>query len=218
MPSRQGRLFVQNLKLTMDHTTKSKPGRDRFHHGDLRTHSLRIAREHIEAQDVASLSLRSVAAEAGVNHRALYRHFADRDALIWGVAALGFEELLQACAKSLESSEKDDPLHTLLLAYARYAFEHHRLYKLMFSLPLNREFHSDSEIGQYMRALVTLAQTHIEARGRSTKELRDEIVRAWGQVHGLIDLFRAGVLGSTSNTKALLYLAASLRGSNAKND
>ena len=195
----------------MRYTTDSYTSRDRFHHGDLRSHALQIARAHIESQDIATLSLRGVATAAGVNHRAIYRHFADRDALIWSVAASGFDEQLQCCARSVDGSDGIDALNTLLSAYARYAFEHERLYKLMFSLPLNREFHKGSEIGQHLRALVKLAQTHVPARGRTSLAVRDEIVRSWAQVHGLIDLFRAGVLGSASPARALKYIAASLK-------
>lgn len=69
-----------------------------YHHGDLRAACLRAARELLEEDGSAGLSLRAVARRAGVSATAPYRHFADRDALVSAVAAQGYRELAEHLA------------------------------------------------------------------------------------------------------------------------
>lgn len=66
-----------------------------YHHGDLRAACLRAARELLEEDGSAALSLRAVARRAGVSATAPYRHYADRDALVSAVAAQGYRELAE---------------------------------------------------------------------------------------------------------------------------
>ncbi len=62
-----------------------------YHHGDLRAACIRAARELLEEDGSAGLSLRAVARRAGVSATAPYRHFADREALVSAVAAEGVQ-------------------------------------------------------------------------------------------------------------------------------
>jgi AcrR family transcriptional regulator len=56
-----------------------------YHHGDLRATLIALAGAHIAREGVESLSVRALAKEAGVAHRAAYQHFPDKDALIAAV-------------------------------------------------------------------------------------------------------------------------------------
>lgn len=76
------------------------PQNNGYHHGDLRAACLRAARELLEEDGSAGLSLRAVARRAGVSATAPYRHFADRDALVSGVAAQGYRELAGELAEA----------------------------------------------------------------------------------------------------------------------
>ncbi|MBT2879175.1 TetR/AcrR family transcriptional regulator, partial [Streptomyces sp. McG6] len=69
-----------------------------YHHGDLRAACLRAARELLEEDGSAGLSLRAVARRAGVSATAPYRHYADREALVSAVAAEGYRELAEHLA------------------------------------------------------------------------------------------------------------------------
>ena len=64
--------------------------RSPYHHGDLRAACLRAAMELLEEGGTSALSLRAVARRAGVSPAAPYRHYADRDALISAVGAVGY--------------------------------------------------------------------------------------------------------------------------------
>ncbi len=67
--------------------------RDKYHHGDLRQTVLDLARKRIDKDGTDTLSMRSLAKEIGVAHRAIYNHFADKDALLSAVAAVDYHEL-----------------------------------------------------------------------------------------------------------------------------
>ena len=64
-----------------------------YHHGDLHEQILCAACELLEENNISSLSLRAVAKKVGVSHTAPYRHFKDKESLLAGIAALGYDEL-----------------------------------------------------------------------------------------------------------------------------
>ena len=67
--------------------------RDQYHHGDLRRALLDQAVRTIQLHGVDELTLRGVGRDLGVSRTALYRHFADKAALVEAVAAQGFRTL-----------------------------------------------------------------------------------------------------------------------------
>src|ERR1041384_6768453 len=67
--------------------------RNRYHHGDLRRALLDEAVATIRAEGVEGLTLREIGARLGVSRTALYRHFADKEALLEAVATEGFRIL-----------------------------------------------------------------------------------------------------------------------------
>src|ERR1700682_5211672 len=67
--------------------------RDRYHHGDLRRALIVEAAHTIQAKGVDALTLRAVGQKLGVSRTALYRHFADKSALVAAVAGEGFRLL-----------------------------------------------------------------------------------------------------------------------------
>src|ERR1044072_5750529 len=63
----------------------------RYHHGDLRRALLAEATRTIHKHGVDAFTLRSVGERLGVSRTALYRHFADKSALLAAVAGEGFQ-------------------------------------------------------------------------------------------------------------------------------
>ena len=109
---------------------KARPARDSYRHGNLREAALAAACALVAAGGEAALSLRRVAAAAGVAHSSLYNHFADREALVDAVAEAGFEALarkLQAAATRAE----------FVRAYVRFVLDNANLYQVMKSQPVS---------------------------------------------------------------------------------
>jgi AcrR family transcriptional regulator len=72
---------------------KSPPRRDTFRHGNLPEALVDAALARLEAEGVESISLRELARDTGVNHRAVYRHFPDKLSLLAAVAQTGWARL-----------------------------------------------------------------------------------------------------------------------------
>ena len=78
-----------------------KPDRP-YHHGNLRRALLDEALATIRAEGVDGLTLREIGARLGVSRTALYRHFADKRALLAAVATEGFRTLRQQLVTAWE--------------------------------------------------------------------------------------------------------------------
>ena len=104
-----------------------------YHHGDLHEALLVAALEILEeGVDPKALTLREAARRAGVSAMAPYRHFTDKDALLAGVAMIGFERLAAAL---IEADGNPDPREALLrqgVAYVTFAGDNPALFRLMF--------------------------------------------------------------------------------------
>jgi AcrR family transcriptional regulator len=104
-----------------------------YHHGDLRQALLDAALALIEAGLEQGVSLRTVAARAGVSNAAPYRHFKDRAALMAAVATIGFERLLQALRRARESPSEGAELLAMANVYLAFAAKSKGLYRVMFT-------------------------------------------------------------------------------------
>lgn len=112
----------------------------RYHHGDLAVACVHAAMELLEEDGgTAGLSLRAVARRAGVSPGAPYRHYADRDALISAVAAVGYRELAGCMAAAHAAPATPDDLVAIGIAYVGFALRHPALFQLMFGAPCDRE-------------------------------------------------------------------------------
>lgn len=105
-----------------------------YHHRDLRNALQSAALVLIAERNGAAFSLRELAGTLGVSHASVYRHFADKAALLEALTARGFE-LLHACQQEEIARVRDDAverLHALSDAYIRFAREYPGAFWLMF--------------------------------------------------------------------------------------
>src|SRR3954463_12839413 len=93
-----------------------------YHHGDLRRALLEEAVRIIAKKGVDALTLRSVGARLGVSRTALYRHFADKSALLAAVASEGFRMLrIQLLAAWDSHGRNGAAFEEMGTAYVRFA-------------------------------------------------------------------------------------------------
>lgn len=157
-----------------------------YHHGDLRNALVAAAREIVEKEGIAGLSLRSVARRAGVSHAAPYRHFANHETLLAELAVQGFRELKEELADAADAPGLvSERVANIGAAYMRFAARRSGLARLMFGpqLPNRAEF---------------------PELAAATDEIGDEIGRAlndtalglavWAAVHGLAMLILENVI------------------------
>lgn len=109
-----------------------KPARA-YHHGNLRQALVDQAVRTIRETGVEALTLRDVGQQLRVSRTALYRHFADKQALLAAVAGQGFRAFRQALAEAWEPSRHDrEGFMAMGHAYVRFARDNPSYYRVMF--------------------------------------------------------------------------------------
>ena len=165
-----------------------------YHHGDLRAACLSAAMELLEESGETALSRRAVARRAGVSPAAPYRHYADREALISAVAALGYRELAQRLAAAHPSPATPEQLTSVAVAYVQFALERSALFRIMFGEPCDR----DNDERTAATAAVTLYLREIVARVFPDTDAEAMATATWALVHGLAFLHLDGKLDSST--------------------
>ena len=157
------------------------PAKAPYHHGDLGAALVHAAMELLEESSEADLSLRAVARRAGVSPAAPYRHYADREALVSAVAAVGYQELAQRLAAAHPAPSTPDQLASVAVAYVEFALERPALFRIMFTEPCDRD--NDARVAatlavsQYVHAIVERAFPEADTEALATA--------IWALVHGL---------------------------------
>lgn len=165
-----------------------------YHHGDLPGTLLRAAMDLLEENGAAELSLRATARRAGVSTAAPYRHFADRNALLSAIAAVGYHELATELVSAHPAPETADDLATIAVAYVQFAVNRPGLFRVMFAEqcdPTNPE----------RAAAVTAIQDCLHSMVQEVFPASDPeatAIAVWGLVHGLAFLHLDGKLDTSS--------------------
>jgi AcrR family transcriptional regulator len=104
-----------------------------YHHGNLRRALLDEALVTIRAEGVSALTLREIGARLGVSRTALYRHFADKRALLTAVATEGFRMLRERLVAAWnEGGHRPEAFHAMGVVYVRFAVSNPSHYSVMF--------------------------------------------------------------------------------------
>jgi AcrR family transcriptional regulator len=157
-----------------------------YHHGNLRQALLDAALALVEAGEEQGVSLRTVAARAGVSNAAPYRHFQDREGLMAAVATIGFDRLLETLRRARESAGEVDELLASAMAYLAFASKNLGLYRLMFTE--NRlAIRFDEGLAKSSAAAFRELEDVVRARLPATcgeEEARREATAIWAGLHG----------------------------------
>jgi AcrR family transcriptional regulator len=173
-----------------------------YHHGDLRRTLLAAARETLERDGHAPLSLRELARAAGVSHNAPYRHFADREALLDALCADGFSELVS----ELHSAVGDSAAERLAAtgqAYVRFADRHPGLFTLMFQPATAEQRPLTLSVAQ--PAYQVLSDAVEAITGTATPV---DVTAMWAVAHGLATLRMTGMLPEQSRAAVVRDVTA----------
>jgi AcrR family transcriptional regulator len=172
------------------------PSKATYHHGDLRAACVRAAMELLEESGEAALSLRAVARRAGVSPAAPYRHYADREALVSAVAAVGYRELAERLAAAHPSPSTPEQLAGVAVAYVQFALQRPALFRIMFGEPCDRDdderVAATAAVSLYVRGIVEGVFPDADAEALATA--------IWALVHGLAFLHLDGKLDAANPT------------------
>lgn len=173
---------------------KKSPERAAYHHGRLRAALVEAGLRHLESREHGELSLRELARQVGVAPNAVYRHFADKEALLAALAAEGFRQL--RAAQIAAAASHRDPSDVLLAAgrgYLAFAAAHPALYRLMFGR-FGAGEHGDELAASARASFDVLLSQVASARGLASDDaaVLPGAVFAWGLTHGLSQLLVDG--------------------------
>lgn len=169
-----------------------------YHHGNLAAALVDAAARLVEDDGAAAVTVRAVALRAGVTATALYRHYADKEALLTAVAARGFAELVQRFEQARAGQPPREALTALGLAYMGFAHDHPHLHGLMFGPRVpGADAHAElAALGeQSFRMLVEATAACLGPQAPLHKTMPTAIA-LWSLVHGYATLRRDGQLGT----------------------
>lgn len=183
--------------MTPSRRAVRKPRRP-YHHGNLRRALLDEALATIRAEGVEGLTLREIGARVGVSRTALYRHFADKRALLTAVATEGFRTLREQLVSAWEDGGRDEPAFLAMgVAYVHFAVTSPSYYRVMFGGFVEsgvQDTELELEAGSAFQALVD-ALASLQRDGVMRNE--DPSLMAthvWSLVHGIAMLAIDGQL------------------------
>lgn len=183
--------------------------RGRYHHGNLRRALIDEALRTIQRAGVEAVTLRAVGGALGVSRTALYRHFADKDALLAVVAREGFVALKEALdrARATRSSLRDQ-LTAMGAAYVGFAIDNPAHYQVMFGRFLERCRDEPELLADAAAAFQALVDMIVDLQ--QAKQVRrgdpQELSRfVWASVHGIAMLAINGQLGPDPAAGLALY-------------
>ena len=164
-----------------------------YHHGDLQTSLVGIARELVRESGPDGWSMREACRRAGVSQAAPYRHFEDKSALLDAVGADAHRELERRYREAIEAQANPaDHALAVARAYVRFAFEEPRLFRLIFSSPRLHDTREARSSYQVFEHAIRSAQDHSALPAGSTTMLAHVL---WSAVHGVADLVLSGSFG-----------------------
>jgi AcrR family transcriptional regulator len=168
-------------------------GRRAYHHGDLAAAAVEAALQLIEDDPSAGFSLRALADRLGVAHRALYNHFADREALLVAVAARGFDWLSDSLNHAPDAAG-------FLASYVRFALDQPGLYGVMMARSYD-QFNAAPRLRAAADRMIAIALRQLAVEGTDDDTRRRAVMRVWMLAHGGIGLHRSGVLRMRSDAE-----------------
>ena len=180
----------------------------RYHHGDLRNALLHAGLSLLEEQGLDGLSLRAVAARAGVSHAGPAHHFATLKHLLTALAAIAFERFVGAMEEA-RGRAGPDPRSQLAATgdgYVTFATANPQLFRLMFSATRLDwgNAHLQANALAARQQLTEVCAPVADLRGVATDGGREQLeLLVWSAVHGYTHLLLSGQLYDTGCSASL---------------
>ena len=168
-----------------------------------RTPSSHIERELISAAEAvllrdgpSAVTVRAVAAEAGIAPMGVYNKLGGKDGLVDALLIRGFDGLRAAIAGG-DQPDLLERLRACGLRYRRFALTNRHYYAIMFEGALPHDFDSP-EVGEHalaaFDALVTNVELAAAAGAIRAPDPRETAQQIWSAVHGAVTLELQGLV------------------------
>jgi AcrR family transcriptional regulator len=176
---------------------------------ELRSKIAQAAQELYLEEGIEGFSMRKVAERVGVSAPAIYRYFRNKDELLSEIVAAGLKSLEGYLRPALETGEPYDRLLRMSESYLQFAVEQPKYFDFAFLVPSPQIRGVADEIARPDWETFRLCVEQVAACMEQGLFARDDpletAVTIWGEVHGLVTLFRTGRLGQDPEEFRAVY-------------
>lgn len=179
----------------MRHKT-SRPERP-YHHGDLRNALLQAGLEILDQEGIGAVTLRAIAARAGVSHAAPAHHFGNVKGLMTALAAIAFDRLYNSIQAAVDAAPKQtvEQVRAAGRGYLAFAISNPGLFRLMFTTALLDDADPDLQRagnGAYAQLQSIAAPAAAQRGDYSADGVSAVALQMWCTVHGFAHLLLEG--------------------------
>ncbi len=181
----------------MSSTANTAPGRR------ARTPSADVQRELVSAAEAVlvrdgpgGLTVRAVAAEAGIAPMGVYNRLGGKEGLVDALLIMGFDRL-RAVVEAGQEPDMLERLRACGLRYREFALANRHFYAIMFEDAIPHE-HTSAEVAEHAAAAFGALVRNVEAAaaaGRiAAEDPREVAQQIWSAVHGAVALELKGLV------------------------
>ncbi|MGD9998479.1 MAG: TetR/AcrR family transcriptional regulator [Ilumatobacteraceae bacterium] len=152
---------------------------------------LRAARDVLAAEGPGALTVRRIAAEAGVSTMNVYSRFGGKDGVIDHLFTEGFERLSEAVAATPQTDDPLDDLRRCGGQYRQFALANPTYYSIMFDRVVPDHVPSPEALeraGATLQQLADHVARAMQADAISTGDPLEVAASLWATTHGLVSL------------------------------
>jgi AcrR family transcriptional regulator len=182
--------------ILKDNSVNMEKEKRRYHHGDLRSSLVNAGLELLRTRAVDDLSLREVARAVGVSATAVYRHFPDKQALLFAMSEHGAQQLSAEQRKAMDNVKgAKKGFEAAGRAYILFALANPALYRLMMATKSSVDHYdaNGNAMGDAMQLLKDCVAGVLPAKASPMKH-KVAALHAWSLVHGISMLMLDGLV------------------------
>ena len=159
-------------------------------------------------EGVDGVTMRGVAASAGVTTMATYKHFQNRDALLSAATAAEYPRIAGYFARA--NARTEVPGMRGMLGYLNYALDHPQIFRYMFSSHRADAFVFPHDLKESksptFNILLTVVSELMERRILRSDDVAETALSIWAHAHGLITLYLCGRIAAPRALFQELYM------------
>ena len=190
----------QSLRRRAREEQRASPRRGRTPSADVERELLAAAEKVLVRDGPGGLTVRAVAAEAGIAPMGVYNRLGGKDGLVDALLIKGFDRLRAAVDAAINDTAEPSMRARLLACgrnYRRFALENPHFYAIMFEGSFPGE-HDNEEVSEHARAafgaLVRAVELAAAARELDAPDPVEAAQQIWSAVHGAAGLELRGLV------------------------
>jgi AcrR family transcriptional regulator len=178
------------------------PRRGRTPSADVERELLAAAEAVLVRDGPGGLTVRAVAAEAGIAPMGVYNRLGGKDGLVDALLIRGFDQLGAVVGTTLGATMDEPSMRARLiacgLAYRKFALDNPHFYAIMFEDAIPHDMDSNPEVSEHAQAafgaLVRLVELSAAAGVLAASDPVEAAQQIWSGVHGAVALELKGLV------------------------